>query len=109
MREVEEPLLDQETAARLSLAIQIVRSAMSRWVARIPLWAMTPASSKSEMETVPRGLADVIREAAMCAGNRKRHRTGAAVGSKASNHTPPMPKRQASQAPMSEGAVGTSS
>ena len=42
-------------------------------------------------------------------GKRCRHTMRAACGSKVSNHTPPMPERHASQASMSDGAVGTSS
>ena len=98
-----------DRAARLSPAIHIVRSWTCRWCAKTPRWAMRPVSSKSEMDTVPALWSEVIRSCRIAAGNGCRQSTGGAVGSKASNQTPPMPWRHASQAPMSDGARGTSS
>lgn len=99
----------QATAARLSLAIHIVRSVTSRVCARTSVCAMTPASSKSEMEMVPFGFSVVTSAADTPAENFCRHRMGDVLVSRASNHTPSIPCWQASQAPTSDGATGTSS
>ena len=110
-RDVADPLLAQyATAVRLSLAVQMVRSATPRRDVRTVWYAMTPASSKSEIEMDPRELSAVAKDAVMCTGKRCRQTTGAAEKSNASNQTPPISLEQTSQAPMSEGgAVGTSS
>ena len=50
---MDEPFVDQETAARLSLAIHKVRSRVSMQCEITALCPMIPASSKSEMEMVP--------------------------------------------------------
>lgn len=98
--EVADPLVAHATAAWLSPAIQIVRSRTSRVRARTSLCAITPASSKSEIDMVPFGLSGVISAAAMWSGNRCRHRiVGGSLGAKASNQTPPMSTWHASQAP----------
>jgi hypothetical protein len=57
----------------------------------------------------PRGCSAVTRSRCTAGAKAARHRSGAAVGCRRSNQTPPMPALQASQAPVSEGETGTNS
>ena len=106
---MDEPLVAHAKDARLSPAIQRMRSWTCRWWASSPQWAMIPASSRSEMEIVPLQWSAVTRSRCMSWGKGCRQTTGGASGSSASNQTPPVPRQQASHAPRLEGARGTSS
>ena len=107
--EVAEPLVAHVSEARLSPAIHRVRSWTWRVSASTALCAMVPASSRSEIEMVPRGCSQVTSSICTLWGKGERHTMGAVEGSNKSNHTPPIPSRQASQDPVSDGATGTNS
>lgn len=68
--DVAEPLVAHASEARLSPAIQCGRSATvgKAWV-MMCLWAIVPASSKSEMDTVPRQLVLVTNSRRTAKGN----------------------------------------
>jgi hypothetical protein len=70
---------------------QIVRSATLRCTYKTALCAMRPVSSRSEIDKDPPGLSAMIKEHAIRSGNRKRQSACAALGSRASNETLPMP------------------
>ena len=105
MLAVAEPLVAQASEAWLSPASQIVRSASGYRVARTALWAIVPANSKSEMEMDPPRLVLVTKERRIAGGNSVRQRKADVP----TNHTPPMPRWQASHAPAANVASGTSS
>ena len=102
--DVAEPAVDRVKAARLSLAVQMVRSATGWLDESTSLCAISAASLRSEMESVPVGCAFVTSSRCTVPGKGCRHTSG---GDSAPNHTPPIPCWQASHAPMYAGVVGT--
>jgi hypothetical protein len=129
--EVVEPLRVQYIVAMLSVASLVVRSWTSKHWAAASCWMRLPASSRSELVMSPPGLSNVTNRSRIFWGNLYRQRTGRRVVSRcrhlspwllrettrarrgiavsSGNHTPPAPRPEASWAPTSVGAVGTSS
>ena len=90
--DVADPLSDHDRAARLSVAIHNVRSAMSWAWAMMSLWATRAVNSRSEMEIAPLGWSRVTRVDWTREGKRCRHRIGAVrVVPLLPNHTLPIP------------------
>ena len=106
----DEPFSDHDKAARLSVAIHNVCSATSWARARTFLWAMSSASSRSEIDRVPCGWSLVTSVCWTDEGKRERQSMGC-VGAVPvlRNQTPSMPDWQASQKPTNAGVCSTSS
>ncbi len=93
LAELAGPLVAQARDAPLSPASHSVCS----WTWRVlatstSLWAMVPASSRSEMEMEPRGLSAVTRAWCTSAVKGERHTMGAAAGFRTWNQTSPYPQ-----------------
>ena len=94
--EDDEPLRAHDSAAVLSDRACTVRSRTSMAVARTSKWTARPASSRSELVTLPVGLSKETTALVTVGGKGARQHRGGLPGK---NQAPPMPAADASTVP----------